>query len=533
MTQTQKTLIFLIITILSLLIFNLGGRPVSKIQEVRIAETAREMAVSGDYIVPRYNGELRLQKPPLPYWATVASYKAFGINEFSVRLPAVLFGLLTALVLFIFIKNEASLMVASNAFLIAVTSFIGIRYFRSGEADAMLLCFISLACVIGYGLITRTANQIKHAQILRWLFGLSIGLAFLSKGPAGVAIPLLALLLFAWQQKKLPQFKQCFSFSGVVIFLIVAFAWYGWIFWQLPDIAQHFMSKQLDETFVSGTHPKHFYWYFAHFFEFFMPWGFLLPLAIFSSKQRLAQNELPAYVQFAWAWLIVVLVLLTFTVNKQMQYALLFLPPVAIIFADYVSAYFQTDKNSKLTKINRGFFIVTLLILAAVMLYFGVKKWAIDGIWLLAIMLLAVSVFYFLNFKNKTEKASVLLVTPSVLVISLSMLVVSVYAEQYVSKEPRKTAAQQLMAELNNKAEIQHALIYQAMPGDGAYSYYAKQIITPIKDINLAELISQKGEIFWIAEAPPINNKIKSELIKKIDDAALYRLSLNTSSPVN
>ena len=71
------------------------------------------------------------------------------------------------------------------------------------------------------------------------------------------------------------------------------------------------------------------------------------------------------------------------------------------------------------------------------------------------------------------------------------------------------------------------------MPGDGAYSYYAKQIIVPIKDINLAELIGQKGEIFWITETPPINNQIKSELIKKIDDAALYRLSLNATSVVN
>ena len=47
-------------------------RAVDKIQEARIAETAREMVVDGDWLVPHYNGEVRLQKPPLTYWLTTA-----------------------------------------------------------------------------------------------------------------------------------------------------------------------------------------------------------------------------------------------------------------------------------------------------------------------------------------------------------------------------------------------------------------------------------------------------------------------------
>ena len=245
MTQTHKTLIFLIVTIFTLLLFNLGGRPVSKIQEVRIAETAREMLVSGDYVVPRYNGELRLQKPPLPYWTTVASYKVFGVNEFAVRLPAVLFGLLTALVMFLFVKKQASLNVASHVFLIAGTTFISIRYFRSGEADAMLLCFIGLACIIGYWLVmqneqVQTNIKSKYTQHLKCLFGLIIGLAFLSKGPAGIAIPLLSLAIFSWQQKKSSQFKQCFSVYGLIAFFVIAGAWYAWIFWKLQILRNNF-----------------------------------------------------------------------------------------------------------------------------------------------------------------------------------------------------------------------------------------------------------------------------------------------------
>ncbi len=59
----------------------------------------REMLESGDWAVPRYNGELRLQKPLLPYWLTATSYRLAGVSEAATRLPSVLFGLLSALLL--------------------------------------------------------------------------------------------------------------------------------------------------------------------------------------------------------------------------------------------------------------------------------------------------------------------------------------------------------------------------------------------------------------------------------------------------
>src|SRR6476660_126302 len=56
--------------------------------EPRFAEASREMIERGDYIVPRFNNQLRLDKPPLAYWAQVASYKLFGQNDFAARFPS-------------------------------------------------------------------------------------------------------------------------------------------------------------------------------------------------------------------------------------------------------------------------------------------------------------------------------------------------------------------------------------------------------------------------------------------------------------
>ena len=51
------------------------------------AEAARQMAATGDWVVPTFNGELRSAKPVLLYWLEAAAYRAFGVSEFAARLP--------------------------------------------------------------------------------------------------------------------------------------------------------------------------------------------------------------------------------------------------------------------------------------------------------------------------------------------------------------------------------------------------------------------------------------------------------------
>ena len=55
--------------------------------EPRFAEASREMIERGNYVVPYFNNQLRLDKPPLAYWAQVASYRIFGESDFSARFP--------------------------------------------------------------------------------------------------------------------------------------------------------------------------------------------------------------------------------------------------------------------------------------------------------------------------------------------------------------------------------------------------------------------------------------------------------------
>ena len=52
-----------------------------------ISPATRARLERGRWYVPTNDGIPRLQKPPLVYWALMASMRVFGVNEFGARLP--------------------------------------------------------------------------------------------------------------------------------------------------------------------------------------------------------------------------------------------------------------------------------------------------------------------------------------------------------------------------------------------------------------------------------------------------------------
>ncbi len=507
MKPALKILLVLLTLLFPALLLGLGERPVYKIQEIRIAETAREMLASGDWVVPRYNGDLRLQKPPLPYWLTAASYRAAGVNELATRLSAALFGLLSALLMWNWVRRESGLKIAANSVLVLVASYIGLRYFRSGEADAVLLFFISAACMLGYDLLRG-----RHAG-RQLLFGLVLGLGFLSKGPAALAIPLLALLAIAVIEKRAgrlqPRASNFFSLPGVALLLLVAFGWYLWILWQLPEIAQAFVTKQVDETFVSGTHAKPLWWYLAHGFEFFAPWGVLLvPAGWMAYRQR--HVAMPSLLRFAWVWLGVVFLLLTATVNKQMQYALLFAPPLAIILGHYLA-----QAEGGFARVNRLLFWI-FAVAASVGIIFALRRSSDLPQALLWLALPAAPQVLRGVLREVTISAPVLLVAG---VTAMAYL----YSEANLSKEPHKLAAQTLMAEA-----ARHEPLYQVRTplNDGALSFYAGRVVPPITAAETARLLQTQPEIWLVGEATPAvpETAAQTTLVMEVDGLKLYRV---------
>src|ERR1041385_8762750 len=82
------------------IVFHIAGTwslPLIDRDEPRFAEASREMIQRGDYVVPYFNNQLRLDKPPLTYWAQTVSYRMFGQNDFAARLPSAVAAALLAI----------------------------------------------------------------------------------------------------------------------------------------------------------------------------------------------------------------------------------------------------------------------------------------------------------------------------------------------------------------------------------------------------------------------------------------------------
>ncbi len=52
-----------------------------------LAQAARTMLETGDWVTPRLDGVAYLEKPPLYYWPMVLSYKVFGVHDWAARIP--------------------------------------------------------------------------------------------------------------------------------------------------------------------------------------------------------------------------------------------------------------------------------------------------------------------------------------------------------------------------------------------------------------------------------------------------------------
>src|SRR5687767_7909409 len=85
---------------------HLGGPPLLDSDEGRNGEVAREMAATNDYVVPRLNTLPYLDKPIVYFASAAVLMEMLGPTELAARLPAYLFTLATAALVFWFARKR-------------------------------------------------------------------------------------------------------------------------------------------------------------------------------------------------------------------------------------------------------------------------------------------------------------------------------------------------------------------------------------------------------------------------------------------
>ncbi|MBO0696155.1 MAG: glycosyltransferase family 39 protein, partial [Verrucomicrobia bacterium] len=216
-------------------LFHIAGTwslPLIDRDEPRFAEASREMIQRGDYVVPYFNNQLRLDKPPLTYWAQTISYRIFGENDFAARFPSAVAAALIAVTIPIRglkIGGRRTGWHAAIIFTLCLQTFI---HAKAAEADMWLALFVTTAHWSGLELIrdglTSTPHQTsssKHATVHWWfLFYISLALGFLAKGPIAWT-PLLTVGSTVFYAPGL-QLRRRFKFvRGLALMLLIVAAW--------------------------------------------------------------------------------------------------------------------------------------------------------------------------------------------------------------------------------------------------------------------------------------------------------------------
>ena len=94
-TLAKRVYLFLFIIVTAFYFYGLGKLPLLGPDEPRYAQIAREMYLTGDFITPTLGGHTWFEKPSLLYWLIAASFKIFGVSEWSARFGPAVCGVLT------------------------------------------------------------------------------------------------------------------------------------------------------------------------------------------------------------------------------------------------------------------------------------------------------------------------------------------------------------------------------------------------------------------------------------------------------
>ena len=192
MTRTSSSLAILTVFWLVLLAIALWARPLLPVDETRYLAVAWEMWQRGDFLVPYLNGETYSHKPPLLFWGMHLGWALFGVNDWTPRLVAPLFGLFTLIGTF----GLGRLLWPDHRNVAAVSVFVifGALYWTLFQTMTMFDMLHAACTVVGMiGMVIAARGRLLMGFLV---FALAVGVGILGKGPA-VLVHLLPAALAA------------------------------------------------------------------------------------------------------------------------------------------------------------------------------------------------------------------------------------------------------------------------------------------------------------------------------------------------
>lgn len=355
------------------------------------AEAAREMLQRHDWVTLYTDGLRYLEKAPLMYWSLATSYKIFGINNWSTRLPLVLGVLALTLATYRlgrYVYGESGGLYAGMALITSLGLFIFTRFLIPEV-------LVTLWLTIGYHLFLRVLEEEHPGRLICWGFAAVSALNVLTKGLIGLVFPVGAIALFLLLTGNVRKFWKFHLFSSSLVFLVIAAPWHilaalhnpaqgearGFLwFYFINEHVMRFLGKRVPPGY--DTVPLAIFW--ALLIAWLLPWSVFLPQSLRDVPTRLRrlrgeagikQNRRQAANLLFLLWALVILGFFSFS-TRQEYYTIPALPAIALLVGGWLARESGSTASTSDRRAGR--------ISSAILFAFGVVAF-ICGMYLLSI----------------------------------------------------------------------------------------------------------------------------------------------------
>lgn len=393
-----------IILVVCIITFFINNRVIiPDIMESRNIITAREMVCDGNWLVPTMNGELRLEKPPLPTWITAL---AEFIAPDDVGMQRAMAGLAAILLVFFFYKVALEVMrnkrYALISTLLLCTCYNIILMGRTASWDIYCHAFMMGAIYFLIKALSSSFCQWKDFVVA----GVFMGLSWMSKGPVSfyaLLLPFLLSYIFFYRPVMKGKWKAVSVM--VILCLIIGSWWYVYIYMFHPDAMSYVANKESASWINHNVRPWYYYW------KFFLEtgvWSLLLLTSIFLPIWSKAERKNKGYL-FPLVWMLLTLLLLSLLPEKKSRYLLPILISASYTMGYLVMVWNERLKKNPLPKIDVMMFrinawlitgVVAILPIAAYVFVYRPGYVSMFGLILLSLLIWAIAVYLGMSAKH-------------------------------------------------------------------------------------------------------------------------------------
>ena len=244
----------------------LGVRPLFNPDEGRYAQIPAEMLASGDFILPRLDGLVYLEKPPLQYWATALTLRMFGHNEWAARLPTATAAALT--LVFVYLLGRRAFGAGHGLRAAAMTASM-LLYVFMGQ---LITLDMALSCCLTIAVASFCLAQLERGRAPRacrgWMLACwaAMGAATLTKGLVGLVLPGAVLVLYTLLQRDFATWRHLHLGKGLALYALLVLPWFL--------LVERAHRGALDFLVVH----EHFQRYLSTVHERYQPWWYFLAI---------------------------------------------------------------------------------------------------------------------------------------------------------------------------------------------------------------------------------------------------------------